>query len=50
MTNAMLMRNTLTAAERQVRLGVKQASRVSAISLTPVQLGTTKRPRVTAGE
>ena len=23
MTNAMLMRNTLTAAERQVRLGVK---------------------------
>jgi methylenetetrahydrofolate dehydrogenase (NADP+)/methenyltetrahydrofolate cyclohydrolase len=50
MTNAMLMRNTLTAAERHVRLGVKQASRVSAISLTPVQLGTTKRPRVTAGE
>jgi methylenetetrahydrofolate dehydrogenase (NADP+)/methenyltetrahydrofolate cyclohydrolase len=36
MTNAMLMRNTLTAAERQVRLGVKAASRVSALSLTPV--------------
>ena len=48
MTNAMLMRNTLTAAERQVRLGVKQASRVSAISLTPVPLGNAKRPGATA--
>ncbi|HFD39927.1 MAG TPA: bifunctional 5,10-methylenetetrahydrofolate dehydrogenase/5,10-methenyltetrahydrofolate cyclohydrolase [Anaerolineae bacterium] len=46
MTNAMLMRNTLTAAERQVRLGAKQASRVSAISLTPVPLGDTSRPGV----
>ena len=41
MTNAMLMRNTLTAAERQVRLGVKQASRVSSVSLTAVPLGDT---------
>jgi methylenetetrahydrofolate dehydrogenase (NADP+)/methenyltetrahydrofolate cyclohydrolase len=48
MTNAMLMRNTLTAAERQVRLGVKQASRVSAISLTPVPLGNAKRPNAAA--
>jgi methylenetetrahydrofolate dehydrogenase (NADP+)/methenyltetrahydrofolate cyclohydrolase len=39
MTNAMLMRNTMSAAERQVRLGVKQASRISAVSLTPVDLG-----------
>jgi len=46
MTNAMLMRNTLTAAERQVRLGVKQASQVSAISLTPVPLGDTTQPGV----
>jgi methylenetetrahydrofolate dehydrogenase (NADP+)/methenyltetrahydrofolate cyclohydrolase len=48
MTNAVLMRNTLTAAERQVRLGTKQASRVSAVSLTPVPLGSTKRPSATA--
>jgi methylenetetrahydrofolate dehydrogenase (NADP+)/methenyltetrahydrofolate cyclohydrolase len=47
MTNAMLMRNTLTAAERQVRLGVKQASRVSAVSLTPVPLGDAKQPGAT---
>jgi methylenetetrahydrofolate dehydrogenase (NADP+)/methenyltetrahydrofolate cyclohydrolase len=39
MTNVMLMRNTLTAAERQVRLGLKQASRVVPASLTPVPLG-----------
>ena len=44
MTNAMLMRNTLTAAERQVRLGVKAASRISAVSLTPVGLGDSKQP------
>jgi methylenetetrahydrofolate dehydrogenase (NADP+)/methenyltetrahydrofolate cyclohydrolase len=50
MTNAMLMRNTLAAAERQVRLGVKQASRVSAVSLTPVPLGDAKRPTVNAGD
>jgi methylenetetrahydrofolate dehydrogenase (NADP+)/methenyltetrahydrofolate cyclohydrolase len=50
MTNAMLMRNTLTAAERQGRLGVKQASRFSAVSLTPVPLGTTKRPGATVGD
>lgn len=49
MTNAMLMRNTLTAAERQVRLGVKQASRVAAVSLTPVSLGNAKRPGATTG-
>jgi methylenetetrahydrofolate dehydrogenase (NADP+)/methenyltetrahydrofolate cyclohydrolase len=50
MTNAMLMRNTLTAAERQVRLGVKQASSVSAVTLTPVNLGETQRTGVTAGD
>ncbi|MGD2206894.1 MAG: bifunctional 5,10-methylenetetrahydrofolate dehydrogenase/5,10-methenyltetrahydrofolate cyclohydrolase [Anaerolineae bacterium] len=50
MTNAMLMRNTLTAAERQVRLGVKQASRVSAVSLTPVLLGDTKKPGATVSD
>jgi methylenetetrahydrofolate dehydrogenase (NADP+)/methenyltetrahydrofolate cyclohydrolase len=44
MTNAMLMRNTLTAAERQARLGVKAASRVSAVSLTPVGLGDRQQP------
>lgn len=38
MTNAMLMRNTMTAAERQVRMGVKAASRVSAVSMNPVGL------------
>jgi len=50
MTNAMLMRNTLTAAERQVRLGLKQASSVAAVSLTPVPLGDAKRPRSIAGD
>ena len=39
MTNAMLMRNTMTAAERQVRLGLKAASQISAVSLTSVSLG-----------
>lgn len=37
-TNVMLMRNTLTAAERIVRLGSKQASQVVPLSLTPVGL------------
>jgi methylenetetrahydrofolate dehydrogenase (NADP+)/methenyltetrahydrofolate cyclohydrolase len=41
MTNVMLMRNTLTAAERLVRLGSKQASQVVPVSLTPVDLGDT---------
>lgn len=40
MTNAMLMRNTLTAAQRQVRFGIKQASRVAPVSVTPSALGT----------
>jgi methylenetetrahydrofolate dehydrogenase (NADP+)/methenyltetrahydrofolate cyclohydrolase len=44
MTNVMLMRNTLTAAERLVRLGSKQASQVVPVSLTPVDLGDAKRP------
>ena len=44
MTNAMLMRNTLTAAERQVRMGTKAASRVSAINITPLSLGDMTRP------
>jgi 5,10-methylene-tetrahydrofolate dehydrogenase/methenyl tetrahydrofolate cyclohydrolase len=44
MTNAMLMRNTLAAAERQIRLGAKQASRITSVSLTPVSLGETKKP------
>jgi methylenetetrahydrofolate dehydrogenase (NADP+)/methenyltetrahydrofolate cyclohydrolase len=39
MTNAMLMRNTLTAAQRQARLGVKQASRVSTVAVSPTPLG-----------
>ncbi|MGD2143809.1 MAG: bifunctional 5,10-methylenetetrahydrofolate dehydrogenase/5,10-methenyltetrahydrofolate cyclohydrolase [Anaerolineae bacterium] len=39
MTNAMLMRNTLTAAQRQVRLGFRHASRVSAIAVSPTPLG-----------
>jgi methylenetetrahydrofolate dehydrogenase (NADP+)/methenyltetrahydrofolate cyclohydrolase len=39
MTNVMLMRNTMTAAERLVRLGAKQASQVVPVSLTPVPLG-----------
>jgi len=38
MTNVMLMRNTLTAAERIVRLGSKQASQVVPLSVTPVGL------------
>jgi methylenetetrahydrofolate dehydrogenase (NADP+)/methenyltetrahydrofolate cyclohydrolase len=48
MTNAMLMRNTLTAAERQVRIGLKHASRIEAVSLTPVPLGDSTKPSVTA--
>lgn len=44
MTNVMLMRNTLTAAERQVRLGAKQASRVVPVSVTPVTLGDVRQP------
>jgi len=39
MTNAMLMRNTLTAAQRQARLGVRQASRVSAVAVSPTPMG-----------
>ena len=39
MTNAMLMRNTLMAAERQAHLGVKQASQVAPIGVTPMDLG-----------
>ena len=39
MTNAMLMRNTLTAAQRQAHLGVRQASRVSAVAVSPTPLG-----------
>lgn len=39
MTNAMLMRNTMTAAERQARLGVREASRVSTVSVSPTRLG-----------
>jgi methylenetetrahydrofolate dehydrogenase (NADP+)/methenyltetrahydrofolate cyclohydrolase len=42
MTNAMLMRNTLTAAQRQARLGVRQASRVSAVAVSPTPLGSEK--------
>jgi methylenetetrahydrofolate dehydrogenase (NADP+)/methenyltetrahydrofolate cyclohydrolase len=38
MTNVMLMRNTLTAAERLVRVGSKQASKVMPVSVTPVGL------------
>ena len=38
MTNVMLMRNTLTAAERLVRFGSKQASLVVPVSVTPVGL------------
>lgn len=52
MTNAMLMRNTLTATERQIRFGLKQASRVAPISVTPVDLGDVIRPgsSVAAGD
>jgi methylenetetrahydrofolate dehydrogenase (NADP+)/methenyltetrahydrofolate cyclohydrolase len=39
MTNAMLMRNVLTAAERQARFGIRHASHVAPVSLTPVSLG-----------
>jgi methylenetetrahydrofolate dehydrogenase (NADP+)/methenyltetrahydrofolate cyclohydrolase len=39
MTNAMLMRNTMTAAQRQAQLGVKQASRVSTVAVSPTPLG-----------
>ena len=38
MTNVMLMRNTLAAAERLVRVGTKQASKVMPVSITPVGL------------
>ena len=38
MTNVMLMRNTLTAAERLVRIGSKKASQVVPLSVTPVGL------------
>ena len=38
MTNVMLMRNTLTAAERLVRIGTKQASQVVPLSVTPIGL------------
>jgi hypothetical protein len=44
----MLMRNTLAAAERQVRLG-KQASRVLPLGITPPPLGDANRPVATAG-
>jgi hypothetical protein len=48
MTNVMLMRNTLTAAQRQIRLG-KAASRVAPVSITPPALGDTTRPAAKAG-
>jgi methylenetetrahydrofolate dehydrogenase (NADP+)/methenyltetrahydrofolate cyclohydrolase len=48
MTNVMLMRNTLTAAQRQARLG-KQASRVTPVGITPKPLGETTRPAATTG-
>ncbi|MGC9333618.1 MAG: bifunctional 5,10-methylenetetrahydrofolate dehydrogenase/5,10-methenyltetrahydrofolate cyclohydrolase, partial [Anaerolineae bacterium] len=48
MTNVMLMRNTLTAAQRQVRLG-KNASRVVPVTIAPPALGDTSRPTATAG-
>jgi methylenetetrahydrofolate dehydrogenase (NADP+)/methenyltetrahydrofolate cyclohydrolase len=47
MTNMMLMRNTLAAAERQVRLG-KQASRVRPLGITPLPLGDVSKLRVSA--
>jgi methylenetetrahydrofolate dehydrogenase (NADP+)/methenyltetrahydrofolate cyclohydrolase len=49
MTNVMLMRNTLTAAERLVRLGSKKASQVVPVSLTPVSLGDAKKPTRSVG-
>jgi methylenetetrahydrofolate dehydrogenase (NADP+) / methenyltetrahydrofolate cyclohydrolase len=48
MTNVMLMRNTLTAAQRQVRLG-KAASQVVPVSVTPPALGDTTRPAARTG-
>jgi methylenetetrahydrofolate dehydrogenase (NADP+)/methenyltetrahydrofolate cyclohydrolase len=48
LTNVMLMRNTMTAAERQVRLG-KQASRVTPVGITPMPLGDSTRPAATTG-
>jgi methylenetetrahydrofolate dehydrogenase (NADP+)/methenyltetrahydrofolate cyclohydrolase len=48
MTNVMLMRNTLTAAERLVRLGAKLASQVVPVSLTPVSLGDVTQPGIGA--
>jgi len=39
MTNVMLMRNTLSAAEALVRMSAKQASQVIPVSVTPVGLG-----------
>ncbi len=39
MTNAMLMRNTMTAAQRQARLGLREASRVSTVTVSPTRLG-----------
>jgi len=44
MTNAMLVRNVLTAAERQVRFGMKLASRVVPVSTTPLALGDVTQP------
>ena len=44
MTNAMLVRNVLTAAERQVRFGMKQASHIVPVSTTPLGLGGTTQP------
>jgi methylenetetrahydrofolate dehydrogenase (NADP+)/methenyltetrahydrofolate cyclohydrolase len=44
MTNAMLMRNTMTAAERLARLGSKKAGQVVPVSLTPVNLGDVTQP------
>jgi len=48
MTNIMLMRNTLTAAQRQARLG-KQASRVTPVSISPNPLADVTRPAATTG-
>jgi len=48
MTNVMLMRNTLAAAQRQARLG-KQASRVTPMGITPKQLSDAIRSAATTG-
>jgi len=49
MTNAMLMRNILTAAERQARFGIKQASRIATVSVSPMPLDAeVTQPRVSA--